>query len=1424
LFLSCIVALVLTTCILASTLVAPQPVQAASSGSWENLGVFHYGGNGVWGAAANDIWTVGNSGTIMHFDGVYWNTVDSHTAGNLNGIWGTAADNIYACGGGGTILHYDGITWSVLPSTYRSNYVSISGTGPDNIWVVGFCGAGDEVNRRGVIVHYDGTTWTRDYPDYNGWFEFTAVSCVTETFVAAIGQIKDLAIFRWTGTEWVPTKTPYVEFSEGWGVSDIYGNYAAAGRGRVLKWDGTKWVQISDGLHWVGGGIWASSDSDVFVSGSEGPMWHWDGSSWQQQQVSTGYWFNDFWGTGPNNVFAVGAGACARYDGNRWREFGIKAGLLDIYGTSLNNIWVCGDGEYVGHFDGTGWYVSHPVPFPWGSKHHLHGIWASGNNAFAVGHATYQDEPRDILHYNGTSWSTMSHPGGPLYGVWGTSPTNVFAVGDYWGFMGATYNNIIRYDGSSWTPMVSNAQNQFRDVWGSGPTDVWAVGANGLIAHYNGTGNSWSITPSSTGYWFEGIWGSEPNDIFIVGEAGVIYHFDGLAWSPMTSPTSTRLVGIWGSSPSNVFATGDNGVILHYDGNTWSMMSQTYTTGCLVDVWGASGSQPVFYAVGDNGCILRNTTSSGDPPAVTTDGYASLGPTTVTLNGNLTDKGSASTVNVRFEYGTTAGGPYPGSTADQPKTNTGTFSANVINLTPNTTYYYRAVAVGDGTVYGIERSFTTTTTIQLPRLVFTTYRDGNEEIYWMYINGASQTRLTTNPAKDTGPALSPDGTKIAFTSWRDGNADIYVMNADGTGMPTQLTTDPASDMWPAWSPDSSKIAFSSSRDGNAEIYVMNADGSDQKRLTNSPLNDVMPAWSPDGTRIAFVTLNYGNSEIYVLNVDGSGVTRLTNNPAEDVWPSWSPDGSKIAFVSSRDGNAEIYLMNADGSNQVNITNNSASDSQPSWITLPSNVFKIAFTTNRDGNLEVYTVLANGLGLYRLTNNTSSDWTRSYWVAPQVTTSDVTNITSHSATLNGNLDSLGSAPSAGNLINVSFVWGTAPGSYPNQTTPQPLNAAGAFSFSLPNLDEGTTYYFRAQAVGHGIDWGAEKNFTTPVLPSVTTNSATNILSNAATLNGTLTKLGTATTVNVLFHWGTVSGQVPLPNPTTPQSMTAPGAFSFNLPGLTPGTTYYFRFIAVDGPNIYTIGTEKSFTTLVNHPPILGTLTLPIDPVDITTVVNGSATFTDPDSVDTHTGIWDWGDSTNSAATINEANGNGAARGSHNYTEAGVYEVKLTLTDSAGASVQSVFQYVVVYDPSGGFVTGGGWINSPAGAYAVDPTLTGKATFGFVAKYQKGANVPTGQTEFQFHVGNLNFHSESYEWLVVAGAKAQYKGIGTINGAGTYRFMLTAIDGDLLASGKGADKFRIRIWDDNGLIYDNQMGKDENGDFATEIQGGSIVIHK
>ena len=133
-------------------------------------------------------------------------------------------------------------------------------------------------------------------------------------------------------------------------------------------------------------------------------------------------------------------------------------------------------------------------------------------------------------------------------------------------------------------------------------------------------------------------------------------------------------------------------------------------------------------------------------------------------------------------------------------------------------------------------------------------------------------------------------------------------------------------------------------------------------------------------------------------------------------------------------------------------------------------------------------------------------------------------------------------------------------------------------------------------------------------------------------------------------------------------------------------------------------------------------------------------------------------------------------------------------------------------------------SPAGAYAANPSLTGKATFGFVSKYQRGASQPTGNTEFQFHAGDFRFSSTSYEWLVVAGAKAQYKGAGTVNGVSGYSFILTATDGQVNGGG-GTDKFRVKIWNAGGVVYDNVVGGSDRIDDANPqaISGGSIIIH-
>ena len=168
-----------------------------------------------------------------------------------------------------------------------------------------------------------------------------------------------------------------------------------------------------------------------------------------------------------------------------------------------------------------------------------------------------------------------------------------------------------------------------------------------------------------------------------------------------------------------------------------------------------------------------------------------------------------------------------------------------------------------------------------------------------------------------------------------------------------------------------------------------------------------------------------------------------------------------------------------------------------------------------------------------------------------------------------------------------------------------------------------------------------------------------------------------------------------------------------------------------------------------------------------------------------------------------------------SQAGVTNISLTVSDGQLSDTDTTL--LVVYDPSGGFVTGGGWIISPEGALLGSDSI-GKANFGFVAKYKKGATVPEGNTEFRFQAGNFAFKSTSYEWLVVAGSKAIFKGEGKIDGLeGTFKFMLTAVDDT-------QDKFRIKIWDalTDLVIYDNKRGEGDEAE-PTVIGGGSVVIH-
>ena len=137
-------AIILTvSLVFALPLIAEGGVEEQSSGTLNNL-------RGVWGSSGTDVFAVGESGTILRYDGANWSGMSSGTSEHLTGIWGSSETDVFAIGGNGLILHYDGVSWSEMWSPTTSSLYDIWGNSGSNIFAVGY---------GGTCIHYDGNSW-----------------------------------------------------------------------------------------------------------------------------------------------------------------------------------------------------------------------------------------------------------------------------------------------------------------------------------------------------------------------------------------------------------------------------------------------------------------------------------------------------------------------------------------------------------------------------------------------------------------------------------------------------------------------------------------------------------------------------------------------------------------------------------------------------------------------------------------------------------------------------------------------------------------------------------------------------------------------------------------------------------------------------------------------------------------------------------------------------------------------------------------------------------------------------------------------------------------------------------------------------------------------------------------------------------------
>ena len=259
--------------------------------------------------------------------------------------------------------------------------------------------------------------------------------------------------------------------------------------------------------------------------------------------------------------------------------------------------------------------VTQWTPMSGGGDVELVDVWGTGpSDVFAVGSAA--DGDAVILHYDGTDWSEQfrrEYPFGPatFNGVWANSPTDVYAAGIL--VEENATGSVYHYDGSTWTPMSlprQGADELLFGVWGLSGTEIFAFGVNQfgfgeyapLIMRYDGTAWQTFAVPAGDMY-ITDMWGTSGSDLYAVGgrfesPTQLVMHYDGTSWSVVQEiKAEAGAHAVWSSSATDVLVGQTIPPLLHFDGGAWSPMT-TPSQSPIYGLWGTAAND--VFAVTDN--------------------------------------------------------------------------------------------------------------------------------------------------------------------------------------------------------------------------------------------------------------------------------------------------------------------------------------------------------------------------------------------------------------------------------------------------------------------------------------------------------------------------------------------------------------------------------------------------------------------------------------------------------------------------------------------------------------------------------------------------------------------------------------------------------------------------------------------------------
>ncbi|HEX2210591.1 MAG TPA: hypothetical protein VHG93_23120 [Longimicrobium sp.] len=553
----------------------------------------------VWGTGPNDIWAAG-SGVMMYNNGTRWVVIPGDWKGVAE-IHGSGTNDVWAVGGGyGEIHHFDGRRWSLVPAL-NENWSNVWAQSPANAYVVG--------GAWGNVIRWNGSGWDTVFPavDRRRFWDVWGFAAndvyLTGGWWNTAAQRYDNFMWHWNGTAWDSTA-----FEPGTGVGTLWGtsptNLYGLGGGGVMRYDGTSWTQVATTPYGLRE-IWGSGPDDVWAvgggyhnGGPEGTVLHYDGVSWSEVQTGAPATVAGVYAPNPDKVYLVGyRGMIHKRSGGQWvAETSARqdyiGGLATVSETDVITAQCGGLRRNTG--PGGGWQTLYAT------DDCLEKVWTTpgASQIFAVGNGTGQWGMRQgvIVRWDGAQWTRTVLPNvSYLHGVWGLDSTHVYAVG-YGDEMGQQVPRLFRWDGSTWSEIdTGQPSGQLFGVWGTSPDDLWVVGH--MVLHWDGVRWDRKFVHEWSDGWTD-VWGTGPDNVFLAG--GRVARWDGTRWSSIYPRLNYQGSGVWGSGPSDVYVVGSQ--TLHWNGTSWTEVN-IETGSSLADIGGVNGRH--VWAVGAGGAIMR---------------------------------------------------------------------------------------------------------------------------------------------------------------------------------------------------------------------------------------------------------------------------------------------------------------------------------------------------------------------------------------------------------------------------------------------------------------------------------------------------------------------------------------------------------------------------------------------------------------------------------------------------------------------------------------------------------------------------------------------------------------------------------------------------------------------------------------------------